>query len=75
MEIEYVIGMRIMVRKAGMDSEKSSSGMSLIGLSLSKRLPEIKEAKKFPLCEFLVTCKNRKGESSSLIEALDYNSP
>jgi len=40
---------------------------------LSKRLPEIKEAKKFPLCDFLVTCKNRKGESSSLIEALDYN--
>ena len=35
MEIEYVIGMRIMVRKAGMDSEKSSSGMSLIGLSMN----------------------------------------
>jgi len=40
---------------------------------LSKRLPEIKEAKKFPLCDFCTLPKIRKGESSSLIEALDYN--
>ena len=37
----------------------------------SKQL--LREAKKFPLCDFCTLPKIRKGESSSLIEALDYN--